>query len=64
MMLMEDLREIVTELEQESQMAPVNIELVDNELAVVFMNSKKAEVRKLRSCSSLIAGKIVTSILV
>ena len=27
-------------------MAPINIELVDNELAVVFMNSKKAEVRK------------------
>ena len=46
MMLMEDLREIVTELEQESQMAPVNIELVDNELAVVFMNSKKAEVNQ------------------
>ena len=40
-----DLDEIINELDQEHQMAPIQIELVENELAVVYMNSKKGEVR-------------------
>ncbi len=43
--LMEDIREVVAELEQEQQMAPINVELVDNELSIIYMNSKKSEVR-------------------
>ena len=42
-----DLDEIINELDQEHQMAPIQIELVENELAIVYMNSKKGEVRYL-----------------
>jgi hypothetical protein len=42
--LVEDLKLTVEELEQEQQMSLINVELVDNELAGVFANSKKAEV--------------------
>ena len=45
--LMEDVKSILEELEQEQQMSVINIELVDNELARVFSNSKKAGVRVL-----------------
>ncbi len=44
-------------------MAPINIELVDNELAVVFMNSKKAEVRKANYEHSFGAKNIIHSII-
>jgi transcription elongation factor SPT6 len=44
MTLIEDLKLTVEELEQEQQMALINVELVDNELACVFANSKRAEV--------------------
>ena len=44
-MVMEDLKEMVGELETEQQMAPINVELIDNELAVIYSNSKKSEVR-------------------
>lgn len=46
--VMEDLRAVVTELEQEQQMAPINVELVDNELSQVYANCKKGEVGVLR----------------
>ena len=44
MSVMEDIKELVTALEQEQQMAPINVELLDNELGIVYANSKKAEV--------------------
>ena len=43
--MIDELKAIVAELEQEHQMATINIELVDNEMAIVYMNSKKGEVR-------------------
>ena len=42
--LMDDLKNIVSELESEQQITPISVELVDNELAKVYANSKKAEV--------------------
>lgn len=44
MSVMEDIKELVSELEKEQQMAPINVELLDNELGIVYANSKKAEV--------------------
>ncbi|XP_013397141.1 transcription elongation factor SPT6 isoform X3 [Lingula anatina] len=41
--IIEDLQELVTELEQEQQMAPINVELVDNELALIYECCNKAE---------------------
>ena len=32
MMIIDDIKTVITELEQEQQMAPINVELVDNEL--------------------------------
>ena len=32
MMIIDDIKNVITELEQEQQMAPINVELVDNEL--------------------------------
>ena len=43
-MIMEDIKKAVSELEQESSIPPVGVELVDNELATLYMNSKKSEV--------------------
>ena len=43
--MMDDIKELVADLEQERQMAPINVELLDNELGIVYANSKKAEVR-------------------
>ena len=48
MTLLEDFKSIVEELEQEQQMSLISVELVENELACVYANSKKAEVNKLR----------------
>ena len=45
--IIKDLDEIITELDQERQMAPIQVELVENELAIVYMNSKKGDVRQL-----------------
>ena len=44
LMVMEDIKAVLTELEQEEQMPPINVELVDNELAMVYSNCKKSEV--------------------
>ena len=43
-MIIDDIKTVITELEQEQQMAPINVELVDNELAMVYENTQKAEV--------------------
>ncbi|KAK2828241.1 hypothetical protein Q5P01_019275 [Channa striata] len=42
-MIMEDIKRTISELEQESSLPPVGVELVDNELATLYMNSKKSE---------------------
>ncbi|KAK0152744.1 Transcription elongation factor SPT6 [Merluccius polli] len=44
-MIMEDIKRAVGELEQESSLPAVGVELVDNELATLYMNSKKPEFR-------------------
>ncbi|KAG7255660.1 hypothetical protein CRUP_014213, partial [Coryphaenoides rupestris] len=41
-MIMEDIKRAVSELDQESSLPTVGVELVDNELATLYMNSKKA----------------------
>lgn len=43
-MIMEDIKRTIGELEQESSLPAVGVELVDNELATLYMNSKKSEV--------------------
>lgn len=42
-MIMEDMKRSISELEQESALPVVGVELVDNELATLYMNSKKSE---------------------
>ncbi|XP_053313046.1 transcription elongation factor SPT6 [Spea bombifrons] len=42
-MMIDDVKRIVHELEQGQQMSSVGVELVDNELSVLYMNSKKSE---------------------
>ena len=44
MTIVEDLQNVISELEQEHQIAHINVELVDNDLAFIYSNSKKAEV--------------------
>lgn len=46
-MLMEDVKRIVHELDQGQQLSSIGVELVDNELAILYMNSKKSEVTHL-----------------
>ncbi|XP_069767322.1 transcription elongation factor SPT6 isoform X2 [Narcine bancroftii] len=43
LMVVEDIKRIVNELEQEHQMSPIGVHLMDNELALLYMNSKKSE---------------------
>ncbi|KAL8562544.1 hypothetical protein ACOMHN_045809 [Nucella lapillus] len=42
-MLVDDIKEILAELEQEEQIAPISVELVDNEVAMIYENSTKAK---------------------
>ncbi|KAI7796472.1 transcription elongation factor SPT6 isoform X1 [Triplophysa rosa] len=42
-MVMEDIKRTISELEQDSSLPAVAVELVDNELAVLYMNSKRSE---------------------
>uniref|UniRef100_A0A3P8TS79 Transcription elongation factor SPT6 n=1 Tax=Amphiprion percula TaxID=161767 RepID=A0A3P8TS79_AMPPE len=42
-MIMEDIKRTISELELESSLPAVGVELVDNELATLYMNSKKSE---------------------
>ncbi|XP_046892038.1 transcription elongation factor SPT6-like [Hypomesus transpacificus] len=42
-MVIEDIKRAASELEQESSFPAIGVELVDNELAVLYMNSKKSE---------------------
>ena len=50
--IIDDLKFVIGELEQEHQIPPINVELVDTELGRVFSNSKKAEV--MHVCPSLL----------
>uniref|UniRef100_A0A4W3JZH9 SPT6 homolog, histone chaperone and transcription elongation factor n=1 Tax=Callorhinchus milii TaxID=7868 RepID=A0A4W3JZH9_CALMI len=43
LMVIEDIKRVVNELEQEHQMSPIGVQMVDNELAMLYMNSKKSE---------------------
>lgn len=51
-MIMEDIKRTISELEQESSLPPVGVELVDNELATLYMNSKKSEVKKKKNLTA------------
>ena len=44
-MVIEDIKRTASELEQESSFPTIGVELVDNELAMLYMNSKKSEVK-------------------
>ena len=44
LMIVDDIKKVIAELEQEAQMPPISVELVDNELAMVFANSARADV--------------------
>lgn len=50
-MIMEDIKRAISELEQESSLPAIGVELVDNELATLYMNSKKSEVKKKKTNS-------------
>lgn len=40
-MIQQDLRDVVTTLIQDEQFADVKVEIIDNELAKIYSNSKK-----------------------
>ncbi len=42
--MVEDIKQLIGDLEQEEQMAPISVELLENELAMVYEASNKAEV--------------------
>lgn len=44
LMIVDDIKAVIEELCQEQQMTPIHVELVDNELAMVYENSNKAQV--------------------
>ncbi|PVD31669.1 hypothetical protein C0Q70_07087 [Pomacea canaliculata] len=43
MMICDDVKLILNELEQEEHLPPISVELVDNEVAMIFENSNKAQ---------------------
>jgi transcription elongation factor SPT6 len=43
-MIVDDIKKVIAELEQEAQMPPISVELVDNELAMVYANSARGDV--------------------
>ena len=45
--VLEDIKLSMRELEQENQMAPINVELVDHEVAEIFEKSSRSEVQYL-----------------
>ena len=47
MSIMQDIKIIVNELEQERQMPPIAIELMDNELSTLYSQTKHAHVRNM-----------------
>ncbi|GFR73722.1 transcription elongation factor SPT6 [Elysia marginata] len=42
LMIIDDIKAIISELEMEQHMPPINVELVDNELAMIFENTNRA----------------------
>lgn len=47
--VIEDIKRCISELETEQQMAPINVELVDSNVANIYANSKTAEVGQKQS---------------
>ncbi|XP_053375824.1 transcription elongation factor SPT6-like isoform X2 [Mercenaria mercenaria] len=43
LMIVDDIKKVIAELEQEAQLPPISVELVDNELAMVYANSTRAD---------------------
>lgn len=43
-MIQQDIQALVTDLEKENQIAPIPVEVVDNELSEAFSTTKRAEV--------------------
>ncbi|UYV64595.1 SUPT6H, partial [Cordylochernes scorpioides] len=43
LMLVDDIRRVIDELSETCQMPAINVELLDNDLAKIYMNSSKAE---------------------
>ena len=42
--VLEDLKDIVRELEEDQQIPAIGVEMIDTELATIYQNSKKSEV--------------------
>ena len=42
--MIEDIKRIIENLCQEQAIAPINVELVDNEVAMIYENSSKGKV--------------------
>ena len=42
--MMDEVKQVVSELEQEHQIPPIPVELLDNEMSIIYANSKKAKV--------------------
>jgi transcription elongation factor SPT6 len=45
--VMEDIKMCLAELEQENQMAPIGVELVDSEVARIYQASPRSDVRHI-----------------
>ena len=43
-MIVDDIKALVAELEADQQMPAINVELVDNQLAMIFENTNRATV--------------------
>lgn len=52
--VLEDVKLSMRELEQENQVAPINVELVDHEVAEIFEKSSRAEVHACRKLESVV----------
>ena len=44
MYLLDDIKQVVSELETEQQIPPSPVELIDNEMSMIYANSNKAHV--------------------
>lgn len=43
-MIVEDVKQVINELVDTEGFPPINVELMENELGILYMNSKKGEV--------------------
>ena len=54
LMIIDDIKHLVEQLSEAQEMAPINVELVDNELAMVYENCAKAKVSLFLSPDTMI----------